>query len=296
MAAAGSSAPISAGTPPAHPGHHEQVSLTGQPKSHSFGWPLHAQASVRLRLLGSFSLTVDGRIARLPFSVQRLIAFLGMTRQADRHTAAGSLWPDVTEARASCSLRAVLSKIQQLCPYTVESRSNYLILSPVVGVDTLFLRKVATRVAARSADAIQDALALLDLRGELLPTWDEEWLTFEREELRQIRLQALDCCTAQLYRSGHLAGAMMLAFEAIRADPLRESAYRLVVAIHMAQGNRAQALHAYRAYADNLWLEYRIRPSPLFKDLVQNPDRIPTKPRLATGATYIDEHEHRDLL
>jgi DNA-binding SARP family transcriptional activator len=117
--------------------------------------------------------------------------------------------------------------------------------------------------------ALDAALQLLRLGGELLPSWDEEWLIFDREELRQIRLQALECCASRLCRSGQFGAALLVTYEAIRSDPLRESAHRLLVGIHMGQGNRLEALRAARSYSTQLWLDCKARPSPIMEELVR---------------------------
>jgi two-component SAPR family response regulator len=131
------------------------------------------------------------------------------------------------------------------------------------------LRQVAGRVISGSRPAIEAAVQLLDLTGELLPSWDEEWLVLEREELKQIQLQAFESCSNRLSRSGYHAAAMALAYEAIRADPLRESAHRQLIAIHLAQGNRVQAMQVYQRFSKILWDDYQVRPSQRLQELVE---------------------------
>ena len=52
---------------------------------------------VRLSLLGSFRLTVDGRAASVPPAAQRILAFLALNGRHHRAHVAGSLWPEVDE-------------------------------------------------------------------------------------------------------------------------------------------------------------------------------------------------------
>jgi DNA-binding SARP family transcriptional activator len=138
-----------------------------------------------------------------------------------------------------------------------------------VGVDATALRRIAGEVIVGSSPPLEAAVSLMRLAGELLPTWDEEWLVLEREELRQIQLQAFECCASRLSKSGNYAPAMTLVYEAIRADPARESLYRLLIAIHLAQGNRVQAIQAYRRLAKSLWDDYQIRPSRQLEHMVR---------------------------
>jgi DNA-binding SARP family transcriptional activator len=223
----------------------------------------------RLSLLGTFDFTIDAKSVRLPLTAQRLLAFLGLEGPVDRQTAAGRLWPDTTDARAAASLRTALSKVQSLCSAVVLSGGTHLSLATSVIIDVRELREVAGNVIAGNGSAMQAARRLLELRGELLPSWDEEWLAFEREELQQIHLQALESCSERLSHAGHFAPAMMLAYEAIRTDPLRESALRRLIQIHLAQGNRVQALDVYRAFERQLWQDYHVRPSSMLQELMR---------------------------
>jgi DNA-binding SARP family transcriptional activator len=234
----------------------------------------------RLALLGTFELRVTRQPLCVPLPGQRLLAFLGLACPADRQSVAGHLWPDATETRASSSLRSALSKLQRLCPDAVVNGGRHLALSPAVQVDVHELRALAGQVIAGNGTALDAALQLLRLGGELLPSWDEEWLIFDREELRHIRLQALECCASRLCRSGQFGAALLVTYEAIRSDPLRESAHRLLVGIHMGQGNRLEALRAARSYSTQLWLDCKARPSPIMEELVRGirVNSLPSKP------------------
>jgi DNA-binding SARP family transcriptional activator len=222
-----------------------------------------------LSLLGTFAFTIGASPLRAPLTAQRLLAFLGLNSPVERQTAAGRLWPDVTDAKAAASLRNVLSKVQHLCSFAILTGGTQLSLAPCVLTDTQELRDIATYLIAESVSAVEAALRLLELRGELLPAWDDEWLILDREELRLINLHALECCAARLLEAGYFAPAMMLAYKAIRADPLRESAHRQLIEIHLAQGNRVQAVEVYGTFVQQLWQDHRIRPSSMLQNLMQ---------------------------
>ncbi|HEY6203669.1 MAG TPA: bacterial transcriptional activator domain-containing protein [Candidatus Limnocylindria bacterium] len=78
--------------------------------------------------------------------------------------------------------------------------------------------------------------------GELLADWCDEWVLLERERLRQLRLHALEVLTQRLVTVGRYADAMEVALAALRSEPLRESAHRAVISVHLAEGNRSEAL------------------------------------------------------
>lgn len=223
----------------------------------------------QLRLLGAFELRSGGAVALVPSSAQRLLALLALESPIERRTAAGRLWPEVTDERAGSSLRTALSKVQHVCPTALRNGGGQISLGSSVWVDVRELRAAAGRTVAGQGGTVEAALHLLELRGELLPAWDEDWLFFEREELRQVRLQALESCAARLCGTGEFGAALLLAYEAIRSDPLRESALRLLIRIQIAQGNRVEAIRSYRGFAQQLWHEHQVRPSRMLEQLVR---------------------------
>jgi hypothetical protein len=72
--------------------------------------------------------------------------------------------------------------------------------------------------------------------GELLPGWYEDWVLVERKRLRQLRMHALEALAEKLTEAGRYGVAMPAAYAAVRADPVRESAHRAVVRVHLAEG------------------------------------------------------------
>jgi DNA-binding SARP family transcriptional activator len=55
---------------------------------------------------------------------------------------------------------------------------------------------------------------------------------------------------------------------AVRGEPLRESAHRAVINVHLAEGNRAQALGEYHRFRDRLERELGLAPSARMDELV----------------------------
>ena len=83
----------------------------------------------------------------------------------------------------------------------------------------------------------------------LLPGWYDDWVVLERERLRQLQLHALDRLAAALLAAEEPGRALDAALVAVQADPLRESAHRIVVRIHLREGNALEALRAYERFA-----------------------------------------------
>ena len=66
---------------------------------------------------------------------------------------------------------------------------------------------------------------------------------------------------ARLAGEGHYADALEAAIEATRLEQLRKSSHRVIIAIHLAEGNGAEALRHYELFRDLLGTELGIKPS-----------------------------------
>jgi two-component SAPR family response regulator len=99
------------------------------------------------------------------------------------------------------------------------------------------------------------------LSGDLLPDWDEEWIQFERERLRQLRVHALEALCHRLSAAGRHAEAIDAGQAAVAAEPLRESAQKTLIAAHLAEGNLCEARRQFGLYRDVLWDSLCLSPS-----------------------------------
>jgi len=104
--------------------------------------------------------------------------------------------------------------------------------------------------------------------GELLPGWYDDWVIFERERVRQLRLHVLDALAERLIAQARYAEALEAALECARIEPLRESSNRLIIAIHLAEDNVAEAVRHYEFFRDLLRIELGIEPSPRLAGLL----------------------------
>jgi DNA-binding SARP family transcriptional activator len=230
-----------------------------------------APARIELSLLNGFA--VHGTTAARgrqqlspPSSGRRVLAFLAIHGPSTRREIAGRLWPDLAEYRAHSRFRVAAWWLNRDADL-VDTCGEVLALSPGVRLDLDDLHAHLIRVLDTTRDPPDEDLAtgpLLDV--ELLPGWDEDWVTGERGRLRQLRLRALERISSLLLARGRYAAALAAALEVTRADPLRESAHRVVIVAHLAEDNVAEALRHYerfRALRPAAGLPSRIRlPSP----------------------------------
>ncbi len=219
-----------------------------------------------LRLLGGFELAGPEGALEVPPGVQRLLAYVALQgRSVTRARVADDLWPEAGASRASTSLRSALWRVNRLGPLLATGPQS-IRLSPVVGVDVAEVGEMASRLRD---GVVVDAPFLVSFNLELLPGWQDEWVTLERERLRQLELQVLDSLVAQRVERGRLGEAVDAAIRAIRLEPLRESSHRDLIRIYVAAGNRTAALTHYEGFAQLLHRELDIAPEPATTALVQ---------------------------
>jgi DNA-binding SARP family transcriptional activator len=238
--------------------------------------------SVNLILIRDFELWCDGRLIQMSPSSQRLVGFVALhERPVRRAKVSSTLWLDSPEDRASASLRSALWRIPAPGGLNVLVTSGtHVWLNPRVEVDFR-----ATTARARSLlGGINSDVAVIDVARELcsfsddlLPEWHDDWVIMERESFHHLRLQALDQLGEQLYACGRLGEALQVGLAAVHAEPLRETAHRLVTRVHLEQGNLAEAIRQYRSYEQMLAKDLGAIPSPAMHALVRSCLRAPRR-------------------
>jgi DNA-binding SARP family transcriptional activator len=222
-------------------------------------------------LLGGFEVRHDGRGIDLPASAQRLVAFLAIAgRPLRRLHVAGALWIDVPETSAKAALRTALWRTRQGACCVVEEVGGCLALAPHAEVDAQRTFALARRVVTQPIVDVLDDDELRSLweARDLLPDWYEDWILVERERHRQLRLHALEAVSGALAAVGRHGEAVQAGLAAVADEPLRESAHRALIAVHLAEGNAAQALRVYERFRRTLRGELGLEPSLLMEQLV----------------------------
>jgi DNA-binding SARP family transcriptional activator len=227
------------------------------------------RSDVRLALLGGFQLIRGGEPVPLPLTAQRLVAFLALQpRPVLRSYVASALYMDKTEDRAQGNMRSALWRSRQLDFPLVAARGDHLAVAATVEVDVRTVLARARRLVdpgqATEEEELDEGLLLADL----LPDWFDDWVLAERERLRQLRLHVLESLCSRLIRRGLVARAIDLGMVLTAAEPLRESAHRLVIQAHLAEGNVAEALRQYERYAAVLRQDLGFEPSPRMRGLL----------------------------
>lgn len=237
-----------------------------------------------LHLLGGFRLELAGTTVGVPVNGQRLLAYLSIRGAVPRADVAGTLWPDVSEHNAFGSLRTTMWRLHRAGAVLIETVGAGLALSKAVVTDVQVFSDTAHTVLHRPAPSATESdsgvleAEVKSLAGasELLPGWYDDWVIFERERLRQLRLHTLEALAVRLSAQRRFGAALDTALEAIRLEPLRESAHRVVVGIHLAEGNLAEAVRHFRFVRALLHDELGVEPSAALCDLL--PQRLVSLP------------------
>ena len=219
---------------------------------------------IELSLLGGWRLTTDGQPVALPEAGRRIVAYTAVVGPSTRQHLVGALWPEAPEAQAHACLRSALWRIRRCLQPLLIIRGDWVMLD---------LKKVRLDLAELNArllcpaDPPRPEPAYLT-GGDLLPDWYDDWVLPKQEQLRQHCLHALDGLAAALLERGDCAGALEMALGAVGMEPLRESAHRAVIEVHLREGNASEALRHYQSYRRLLWSELGLDPSPLLRRLL----------------------------
>ncbi|QWB27357.1 MULTISPECIES: BTAD domain-containing putative transcriptional regulator [Streptomyces] len=230
---------------------------------------------MRLQILGPFELICGGRPVAVPAGAQRLLALFAVRGEGiHRRAAAEQLWPECTPLRAAANLRSALCQSRKLGPKTVVvSEGHRLALSPCISVDHWEVCGAA-RQLLEPEEGLQATPADLDrlveeLSRPLLLGWDDEWLILERERWDHMRLYALEALAQQFLALDRFLAAHQAALAATSVDPYRETAHRIAIEVHAAEGNVACAVKHYLEYRRLLQRELRVSPSQRMAELIR---------------------------
>jgi DNA-binding SARP family transcriptional activator len=233
-------------------------------------------STLRVRLLGAFSVSLDGEpvdgleSARL----QSLFAYLVLHRDTPhlRQQLAFLFWPDSSEAQARNNLRQTLHTLRQASPaldgvLLADNRTLRWSHNASIHLDVAeFASELAlAETASRQNDpsvmlvALERAIALYT--GDLLPSCYDTWITAERETFRQRYLGALRQVIHSFDAQRRYDQATGYARRLLAHDPLDEAAYRDLMRLLTAVGDRAGAARVYHKCVAALERELGIAPS-----------------------------------
>ena len=246
-------------------------------------WPL------RVRTLGGFAIERDG--APLKFArkapkrlldLLRLITALG-GRQVDASRAAAMLWPDAEGDEARDALKTMLHRTRSLlgADLLVVRDGQIAFDEDLTWVDTWALEHVCGRIESLLGDRIAAAQVddgeltmrraqLFSLyRGHLFGEAEvPSWALALRDRLRARFIRSVEALGQRLEHTGRDEAAIALYRAGLEQDNLAEELYQRLIACHLARGENAQALNAYRRCRELLSIVLGVQPSARTEALV----------------------------
>jgi DNA-binding SARP family transcriptional activator len=225
---------------------------------------------IGLRLLDGFELRSAGAVAQIPMTARRVLVFLALQEgPVRRDHLSGMIWPDVSDASASASLRSALWRLRAPGLPLIRSNTDQIALARGIHVDLHRASAVALDLIRGRGD-LDEGMRWLITRGTLLPGWYDDWLLMERERFRQLRLHALECLCDRLSDAGRFGEAVQAGLAAVATEPLRESAHRVLVRTYLLEGNRVEAERQYERCRSMLDEELGVPPSPQMRRLLDH--------------------------
>lgn len=229
-------------------------------------------SAIRLRLLGSFHVDVDGKpmtdvLAHSPKGVQ-LMQYLILNRGQMESTTAltRAMWPDSDATRPESALKTLISRMRTLmgqvspalgaCLKTVRGGYQWE-TQPGVSVDAEEFLELAEELHGR-VDVDNDLQARSFRRmmslytGRLLRNQDQpEWMKKRADDLHQLYLNVVEEALQKLQDAGREQESIGICREALDADPLNNTMNMRLMDALVNSGREGEALQQYR-YATEL--------------------------------------------
>jgi DNA-binding SARP family transcriptional activator len=199
------------------------------------------------------AIHVDGEPVRprIRKSYELLAYLVAAQRAVAREELLEALFDGRTDASAAAYLRQATHRLREVLPPEVElvSDAGRLRLAGRVRSEHARAEALLAR-AAHLADEprleqLEQALAILE-RGPYLPQSTAPWIDERRDRLAHRAVDARHDAAKAAFALGRHARAVELAEAVVRAEPYRESGWRLLMRLAHAAGDEAGVVDAYR--------------------------------------------------
>jgi DNA-binding SARP family transcriptional activator len=237
---------------------------------------------LRIYLTGEVQAERDGKLLREStlggpqgrFALAYLVS--ERKRAVTQAEIAEALWPESLPASWTLALSAIISRLRSRLATLGLVRSHIIgnafgcyqfsaptdtwvdIEAALAGVDA-----AEGAVAAGNPQAAYgpSLIATTILRRPFLPGDDGPWAEARRVAFAAALVRALDSRVEALAANGEVELALTHAKEAVRLEPYRESGYRRLMRMQAKNGDRGEAIRAYRDCKRLLEAELGVSPS-----------------------------------
>ena len=212
----------------------------------------------------------QGRVAFVFLAVNR-------HRSVHRDELMAAIWPGDAPTETDAALDAILSKLRTMLKSAgfggdagidVSSGSVTLQLPGHSWIDLEAASNALDEAegALRRADTVNAwslaNVAVVISRRPFLPDAEAPWIEAQRHVLRTLQMRALQCLVMVSAANQEPLLAIQHAAEMVELDPFRETAYQLLMKMHAAAGDRAEALRVFARCRELLRDELGVSPSP----------------------------------
>ncbi len=232
-------------------------------------------APIALEILAGH-VRVDGDLVALSGRELELLAALAQRREVTPRTRlAAMLWPDQDEDAARNALSVCLHRLRVHLGRkdAIERVADGYRLHVDAFVDVWEIERAATTLRSRerlregSRAALHRAWERLrEEHAASIERW--EWFEPTARRMGDLRVQIAQRLASDALDRGDPDAALLYADDIIACDPCDEPAAEIAVRAHLASGNRAAALRAYRQYRDVLREQLQVEPSTSITELV----------------------------
>ncbi len=219
-------------------------------------------SKTHLHLFGAPRVLSAGRAVALPVrKTVALLVYLALQGPASRATLAALLWPGLDEATARRNLRHALHRLraaglEALLHIEGEQVSLLALGDDLQAFDqALAAGRLAEATALRNAP-LCDGLELADA-----PAFND-WLQAQRERFARRWRSAMAELAQQQAQADELGPAWATQQRLVDDDVLQEPACQALMRLHLARGDAAAALRAYRRLQQALHDELGLAPAP----------------------------------
>ena len=212
-----------------------------------------------------------GRQGRIAF------VFLAVNRHRPVHRAElmGAIWPDGEPAQSDTALDAILSKLRAMLK-SAQLGGSIDVSSGTIALQLPGDAWIDLEAASNALDEAEGALrrndraeawslanvAVVISRRPFLADLEAPWIEAQRTSLRVLQMRALQCLVNVSAKNSEPLLAIQHAAEMVELDPFKETAYQLLMKMHAAAGDRAEALRVFAKCRELLRDELGVSPSP----------------------------------
>lgn len=260
---------------------------------------------LHLDLLGTFRLWQDNQpVDNFEYArFQHLLAYLALHRTTpiQRQQIAFLFWPDSTDQQALKNLRTLLTRLRHAFPdadhfiqvtaQTIQWRPDMSLTLDAAEFETALALAAAAQKAGDYPETAKSLAAAVDAyTGDLLPGCFDDWILPLREQFHQACRDALERLVLLLEEHREYSSALPYARRLLNHDPLRESAYHHLIRLHLALGDRTEALRACRACETMLEREFGASLTRATRDLYERLLKTEDQPVLESVDHLLESH------